>query len=410
MAQKVRDHEVLISGAGPAGLGAALFFRRAGADVELIDKRWQGPARNPAVLLHPDTLALLDDVGVRFDLTRDVQPIDSLAFYEGSARRGRVEFEADAKSLGFAAVVPMSVLRERLEQRLDDMGIEVHWNHRLASIEAEGERIRTEVDVLGTESLGYGVLHAEAYVKHRLYQAPHVLIGADGPESVVRQQLHFAWDSVGEAKVMLAFAVDTSLHLGGEMRVTRSERGVLSSVWPLPGVQAVRVNMALPMTDPLSAKAERGEKPTEHELLELVRVHLPWFEESATNARLVVFEVFTPTLASETQAHTYLLGESSHRLLHFVSHSLNLSLRRAHELSTMVRKERLGQIGAPSFAESGRAWRSAAERIATASSEGLAPAATAFSPAQDYAWVLPLIPAAGDQLLDIASKLHTAQA
>ncbi len=407
MAQKEREQEVLITGAGPVGLCAALFLMKEGANVELIDKRWQGPPQNPAVLLHPDTLAMLDRVGVHFDIKQEACPVDHVAVYEGSERKGSVSLKPDTEAYGFAAVVPMNVLREKLERHLQALGVEVHWNHRLSSIETDGERIHTEVDVLGEEMRGYGVMRASMYVKQRLFQKPHFLIGADGPESVVRQQLHLPWDPVAEPKLILVFAVDTALDLGSEMRVTRSAEGVVSSVWPLPGVHAVRVNMVLPASGPLAEKAERGEQPSDAEVLELLRTHVPWFDPDATHPRLVVFESFSPTLATETQEHTCLLGEAAHRLLPFASHSLNLSLRRAQKLAEIVKKERLGDSSAT--AGEAREFRSSAQRVATQlarTAEGRAESGSAAA----YDWALPLIPASGQQLRDAESQLRHAQA
>ena len=66
MARKDR-HSVLVAGAGPAGLAAALFLRQRGVDVEVVDERWDAPDDDFHVILHPDVVERLDDAGARLD-------------------------------------------------------------------------------------------------------------------------------------------------------------------------------------------------------------------------------------------------------------------------------------------------------------------------------------------------------
>ncbi len=57
MARKDR-HSVLVAGAGPAGLAAALFLRQRGVDVEVVDERWEAPDDDFHVILHPDVVEM----------------------------------------------------------------------------------------------------------------------------------------------------------------------------------------------------------------------------------------------------------------------------------------------------------------------------------------------------------------
>src|SRR5436190_15292202 len=59
-----RSVQLLVVGAGPVGLFAALKAVRSGLEVEVIDQSHRGFGRGYATLLHPHSLELLDGVGV----------------------------------------------------------------------------------------------------------------------------------------------------------------------------------------------------------------------------------------------------------------------------------------------------------------------------------------------------------
>jgi len=69
--------DVLIAGAGPAGMLAAIHLARAGLKVTLLEKRlspgggiWGGGMGMSKAVVEEDVLPLLDDVGVKYELRR----------------------------------------------------------------------------------------------------------------------------------------------------------------------------------------------------------------------------------------------------------------------------------------------------------------------------------------------------
>lgn len=396
MTQHESGH-VLISGAGPVGLCAALFLRQEGHRVKLIEQRRAHQTANPAVVLHPDSLRLLKDAGVYFDGPHEVAFIDSVAFYEGDVRSGRVVLNPSTEADVFAGVVPMSLLRQKLTQRLQELDTQILWRHRLADIAIQDDKLYAEVDTMDEELRGYGVMYRDEVVRHREYQAPRFLIGADGVDSLVRQRQHLEYEAIGEPKIIVAFAVDIRLELNGEMRVTRSAQGGVSSVWPLPG-GGIRVNLSLPVEESLSAKLTRRESPTQDELHALLRAHVPWLEAARDNVRLVSFERLTPALAhAEPQHHFCLLGESAHRLMPLASHSLNLAVREAHDLASSLSPTSRDDLIRPSLVDCEESWRSTAEKTARLADEPWR---------WQHQWILPLVPAADEQLEDVARQLR----
>ena len=54
------DTEVIVAGAGPVGLVAAVVLAQAGVQVTLLEKREQLNQASKASTFHPPTLAILD--------------------------------------------------------------------------------------------------------------------------------------------------------------------------------------------------------------------------------------------------------------------------------------------------------------------------------------------------------------
>ena len=52
--------EVLVVGAGPAGMCAALCLVQRGIRVQIIDKQWRSGARSYALALHGESLRVLE--------------------------------------------------------------------------------------------------------------------------------------------------------------------------------------------------------------------------------------------------------------------------------------------------------------------------------------------------------------
>jgi len=141
--------DVLVVGAGPTGLVAALSLAEAGLSVEVIDEEWRPAGHSYALALHP-------------------------------------------RSIG--------VLAERLAKK----GIKVRWSHRLAGLEPRGDTVTATVQRLEKESGGYAVAHTEWSVGEILSFRAGFVIGADGHRSLVRRALGTSFE---ETRPSQAFAI-----------------------------------------------------------------------------------------------------------------------------------------------------------------------------------------------------------
>jgi len=404
-----RNHHVLIVGAGPVGLAAALFLHERGVEVEILDGAWTPRVDDFSVVLHPDVLARLDDIGIDLDLTSEALPIDRIAAYERGRRRAAADLAAPPPAFGFAAVVPLWRLRDKLEQKLRERHVKVQWHHRLGRIDAEGDHVTAIIEVLDREPTGYAIAEMNGMVGRTTKYEPPFVIGADGHDSVVRGQLRVPWRTFGDEHVVAAFEVDDGADLGNEMRIYAGD--VPIAMWPVPG-GGTRITFQLPPSgDRLAGRLASGEAPDDADLSVLLAAHGAGIDEPLGRVRWSHVTRCQPGLAERPAPRTvWLLGEAAHELPALASPALNHGISTAHDLASLV--GRVLHDHAPD---------EILERLAAASANALSKAVslparyaprTGADPARaaELATILPFIPAAGADLDHVARQLGLAPA
>ncbi len=191
------DDRVLIAGAGPAGLCAALYLAQHGVPVLVCEAAPDLPADLRASTFHPATLDLLDAFG---GVTRQLIHLGLIARY----------WQYRDRALGPIATWDMGVLRNDtlhpyrvqteqwrltriIEKRLADFPhAEIRFGHAATGASQDGER---------------AYLHVQAPEGERKF-AGRYLIGADGANSAVRRALGIAFD--GMTFPELYFSISTT--------------------------------------------------------------------------------------------------------------------------------------------------------------------------------------------------------
>src|SRR5690349_6821389 len=191
--------EVLVVGAGPAGLLTAALLSEAGIKVEIIDQQERTTARSYACALHPGSLELLNKLGLAEALQARGKRVHRVAFYEGKTRHAVVNFAELSGQFPFLLVVPQSDLEQILEERLfNKHELKVMWSHRFDNLKSEDESVTVDVEKLGGTAVGYIVPHWETVVQKRLSIRAQYVVGADGHNSLVRQRAGIQYDSLGD--------------------------------------------------------------------------------------------------------------------------------------------------------------------------------------------------------------------
>lgn len=107
--------DVIVIGAGPAGLCLAGELRRRGVDAVLLERRADPRPGTRAIGLHPPTLAALEPSGAADRILADAARIRRGIAMCGGRVLGEVRFDRRAGRRGFVAAAPQSVTEAALQ-------------------------------------------------------------------------------------------------------------------------------------------------------------------------------------------------------------------------------------------------------------------------------------------------------
>jgi 2-polyprenyl-6-methoxyphenol hydroxylase-like FAD-dependent oxidoreductase len=185
--------DILVVGAGPAGLALALQTHDHGAAVRVVDRRPEAVRPSRALILHARTLEVLRPLGVTQALLAraDTAPAADLRL---GGRVVRVRFGGLAlpdTAFPHLTLVRQADVERVLAQALAERGVEVERSTELAAVRDEPGRVRALLRTqAGTEEAWFGFA-----------------VGCDGPASVVRAQAGLGWTGrVYPVEVVLADA------------------------------------------------------------------------------------------------------------------------------------------------------------------------------------------------------------
>ena len=314
------DIEVLISGAGPAGLGVALFLDEQGVVVEVLDPRERPDDNEVGIALRRNTVARLAECGITFEPGVEARVIDSVAVYEGPGRRS-AELLDPREAAG--VVVPRYLLLKKLHEELRARDVPIRWSHRLARVDLIDRRLDVDVEGLGIDSAGYAVAVHERIVESTSKRHPPYLIAADGAESVVRQQMRMPWRPIGEPQRIVSFELETVDDAGGNARIIVGDATV--ELWPLPdrAMEMIVIEPRLPIHDP----------PDLDDVHALLDAHAPGHAppiRSVIDARVQRIE---PGFAEPSHTGPIWLLGSAARVLPAPAYSIDQTLREGHRLA-----------------------------------------------------------------------------
>jgi len=324
----VTDTEVLIAGAGPIGLTAAIELARRGVAVRIVDPLLEPPQYAKAVGVQPRTLEVFERMGILRRILDAAVPFRGQIVYVNGEPAGQVDFTLpEDVPFGFIGLPQYSterVLREELATR----GVPIERGVRLAGFEqhADGVTARLEGEV------GQQNVRAQ------------YLIGADGAHSVVRKTLGLTFEGAAfEEQYMLGdVEVDWSQPAGYAIRAMHQTEGKIDDLLvciPLPGRGRYRMSMLVPADLSTAATGgvqhgfESGNPPELHHI-QAVLDRLSPEPTTARNMRWSsVFRISHRIVDAYGKGRAFVAGDAAHIHPPTGAQGMNTGIQDAYNLA-----------------------------------------------------------------------------
>jgi 2-polyprenyl-6-methoxyphenol hydroxylase-like FAD-dependent oxidoreductase len=324
------DTDVLIAGAGPVGLTAAIELARRGVDFRIVDPLINPPQYAKAVGVQPRTLEVFEGMGVLGRiLDAAIQMFGQLVYVNGQ-KVAQIEFATPADvPFGFTAI-PQYATERILRDELAMHGVQIERGLRVVGFEQDAEAVTAVLDGDG----GPQTVLAR------------YLLGADGAHSVVRKGLGLTFEGAAfEEQYMLGdVEVDWSVPRGWAVRSMHQTDGGTDDLLvciPLPGRGRYRMSMLVPedlsggpaAADGIAHGFEGSRKPELHHIQAVLDRLAP---EPATARNLrwsSVFRISHRIVDAYGRGRVFVAGDAAHIHPPTGAQGMNTGIQDAHNLA-----------------------------------------------------------------------------
>ena len=184
----VLSTEVLIAGAGPAGLATAISLAQAGVDFIVVDALPEAQNTSRAAVIHAATLHSLGKLGVADRLIAQGVEVPHFKVRERDALLFTGDFSSLPGPFPYALIIPQDETEAILTERLRQLGHRINRSARLSRYEVSGDAVRALVE--GS---------ADEWTVDARY-----IVGADGEKSTVRAGADIAFPGHTYGSFLLA--------------------------------------------------------------------------------------------------------------------------------------------------------------------------------------------------------------
>ena len=365
---------VLLVGAGPVGLLAALRLRRQEVEFELIETQRQLAGRSYALGLHPETLDLLESMGLE-GLAEEAHPVNRIALYEGKGRRETIELSPGAPGPRPLRVLPQADLERALRDRLEEMTCPIRWAHRLAALEVDGSGCRSTVETIETAASGFTPGTVVTMVAETRAVESSFVVGADGHGSTVRRALDLELERFGSPRGFAMFEILADVPDEDTVHLVLSSDSV-SVLWPLGSGRwrcTFEISPGRELLEERFKSRARWEpagvlpRYPKERLRNFLTERSPWFEPSKVEEILwsTVVNFEECLVEAYGRGGAWLAGDAAHLWCPLGVQSMNLGLQEAADLGDRIAVALEADSREP-LVEYDRRWRNRWRRIAAA--------------------------------------------
>jgi NADPH-dependent dioxygenase len=357
---RTKSVDLAIFGAGPVGLTAAHILADRGMDFLLFDREPGCHSHSYALALHPETLELMDRIGVVDTVLAQSLPLKRAAIMDSADGRQKalIDFNSLPTEYSQLAVVGQNKLETILVDALVRKGHRPLWRHQVRQIQPFSDRVVFAADQISGASRGLSASEGDLDVGQILDFEAQYVIGADGFDSTARKAAGIEFPEVAPGMDYAVFEFQTNVKALTEMRIMVDDDRT-HIYWPLDD-GSCRFSFQMPKGFAESAsfqKTAQKEDPDAFEasglgdahLDHLLRTHAPWFIGSSKDVRWRVMVHFERRLASSFgEGRIWLAGDAAHMAAPAGMLSMNVGMLEAADLANKLSQDQ---------SESGREFR-----------------------------------------------------
>ncbi|MCR5976794.1 pentachlorophenol monooxygenase [Gordonia jinghuaiqii] len=328
----MNDVDVLIAGAGPVGLTAAIELRRRGVRVRIVDPLPDPPQYAKAVGVQPRTLEVFEGMGVIEQILDAGMEMRGQLVYVNGEQVSRVDLMTPPDVPYRFHLLPQYATERVLRERLTDFGTVIERGTRVSGFEQDDDGVTVTLS---------------GYAGDVTVRAGY-LVGADGAHSVVRKGLGLSFEggAFDEQYMLGDVAVDWSMPRGYAVRAMhQAADGTTDDLLvciPLPGRSRYRLSTLVP--DELAvapatggdgvAHGFEGDRPPQLSHIQAVVDRMAPEPSTVSDLRWSsVFRISHRIVDSYGRGRVFVAGDAAHIHPPTGAQGMNTGVQDAHNLA-----------------------------------------------------------------------------
>ena len=173
---------ILVVGAGPTGMTAAIELRRAGLDVRIVDKSEHLAQHSQALAVQARTLEQFQRYGITEKAVARGRKLKEAAFWSDGKKILSVKFDRIKSRYPYVLMLPQNETEAILNEQMESLGVQTERGIELVGLTQQDDRV-------------------VATLRHRNGSEeevrPRWVIGCDGAHSRVREMLRIPFEGQG---------------------------------------------------------------------------------------------------------------------------------------------------------------------------------------------------------------------